>query len=59
MKEKLRQVWISPEGGRKRPKKVHEVPDAWAKLLPRTAEVVEPPRAPLPLPAPAVQAKKQ
>ena len=59
MKVKLRQVWFSPEGGRLRPNKVHEVPDGWAKQLPRTAEVVEPPRAPLPQPAPAVQAKKQ
>jgi hypothetical protein len=59
MKVKLRQVWFSPEGGRLRPNKVHEVPDAWAKQLPRPAEVVEPPRAPLPQPAPAVQAKKQ
>ncbi len=57
MKVKLRQVWFSPEGGRLRPHKVHEIPDEWRNKLPRTAEVVEPPRAPLPQPAQA--AKKQ
>jgi len=51
MKIVLTNLWFAPDGNRRRPGE-HSVPDAWEKLLPKTAKVLVGPKPAKAEPAP-------